>query len=96
MTGQNPNVWFQTVVVRHDSIRHDRYLHLPARDAVKVTEGFAYRYISESHDDWKELHRGRLTSSRLSGLLNMFAPPNAKTLGFRASSHEGHRRMLGA
>ena len=96
--GKNPNVYFGARPITTNDIVHERFVSLPPREAVRVADadGFAFRYINESDADWRLLHKGRLTSSRLSGLLNMWSPPNAKVLGFKGSSHEGHRRMIDA
>jgi len=99
-TGSLPNVFFQASSVCAADIIHERFVCLPARDAIRLgpaAEGnFGTRWIPESHADWRALHQGRLTSSRLAGVLNMWAPSNAKTLGFKSSQNEGHRKMISA
>ena len=97
-TGSLPNVFFQASSVCAADIIHERFVCLPARDAIRLgpaADGIA-RYIPETHADWRLLHQGRLTSSRLAGVLNMWAPSNAKTLGFKSSQNEGHRKMISA
>ena len=97
-TGSLPNVFFQASSVCAADILHERFVCLPARDAIRLgpaADGIA-RYIPETHPDWRLLHQGRLTSSRLAGVLNMWAPSNAKTLGFKSSQNEGHRKMISA
>ena len=96
-SGQNPNVFFQAAAVRLCDIPSDRFIALPRREAVRLADASGYKYIAEGSPDWRALHRsGRLTSSRLGGLLNLWAPPNSKVLGFKSTPNQGLERLLDA
>ncbi len=64
---------------------------------VRVADSSAFPYIAEGSADWRALHRaGRLTSGRLGGALNLWAPSNAQVLGFKSTPRQGITRMLDA
>jgi hypothetical protein len=90
-------VYYHASPMHMSDILHERWCPLPHTPSeVRLVDGFAYRYVSERSDLWKALHRGRLTSSRVAGLLNFWQPTNARALGFKGSQYEGYRRMLDA